>query len=82
MKGKRYEIIKRTEREALEQNPRGINAIGGTAPDGGKELLSKCERFECGSPRSSPVNQNGIQMQQGRMNVFENARQKNSSFKK
>ena len=65
MKEKRYEIIKRKEREVLEGKPVGINAIGG--PNAyEEEILKRRGRFESPKPRSSPVNANGVQMQQGR----------------
>lgn len=82
MKEKRYEIIKRAEREALERNPQGINAIGGNAPKDNAEVLARREKFEYGIPRSSPVNQNGVQMQNDRKDPSRNERQKTSSYKR
>ena len=64
MKEKRYEIIKRAEREALEGRICGINAIGGTDVPL-RDLLKNRDRYESPLPRSSPVNEQGVQMQQG-----------------
>ena len=81
MKEKRYEILKRKEREAMEKNTAGVNSIGSPAPFE-QEILKERGHFEMPLPRSSPVNENGVQMQQGRVRLQKNEKQKSSAFKK
>ena len=65
-RSKRYQIIKRHEREAIEKSPQGINAVGINDGMSGEELLASRSKHESPLARSSPVNGQGVQMQQGR----------------
>lgn len=65
MKEKRYEIVKRKEREALEGRAGKVSSFGGPLPFE-QEVLKRRGHFESPLPRSSAVNEQGIQMQQGR----------------
>lgn len=67
MKEKRYEILKRKEREAMEKRPVGVNSVGNPAPFE-QEVLKERGYFEMPLPRSSPVNAHGVQIQQGTVN--------------
>ncbi len=78
-RGKRYQIIKRHEREAIEKNPQGINAVGINDGMSGEELLETRSKHESLLARSSPVNEHGVQMQQGRSDHCVKERQKSSS---
>lgn len=78
-RGKRYQIIKRHEREAIEKNPQGINVVGINDGMSGEELLATRTRHESPLARSSPVNEYGVQLQQGRSDLCTDERQKSSS---
>lgn len=78
-RGKRYQIIKRHEREAIEKNAQGINVVGINDEMSGAELLSTRSRHESPLARSSPVNEHGVQLQQGRCDLCTDERQKSSS---
>jgi hypothetical protein len=65
MKEKRYEITKRKDREGQQGRPFGINSMGDPAPFE-QEVLKRRGHFEMPLPRSSPVDEQGVQMQQGR----------------
>ncbi|MBQ8911364.1 MAG: hypothetical protein IJY89_02195, partial [Clostridia bacterium] len=80
MKEKRYEILKRKEREAMEKSAAGVNSIGSPAPFE-QEILKERGHFEMPLPRSSPVNENGVQMQQGRVRLQKNEKQKKQKEK-
>lgn len=82
MKEKRYEIIKRAEREERERISRGINAIGGADGISSAELLERREKHESPLARSSPVNEHGVQLQQGRRDACVRERQKTSPISK
>ncbi len=78
-RGKRYQIIKRHEREEIEKNPQGINVVGINDGMSGEELLATRSRHESPLARSSPVNEQGVQTQQGRSDLCVNEHQKSSS---
>ena len=78
-RSKRYQIIKRHEREAIEKRPQGINAVGIEDGISAEHLLIARTKHESPLPRSSQVDDQGVQMQQGRRDPSTSERQKRSS---